>query len=374
MSKKKRKPMSPETKNNLKNIFGSLYSNQRAIDAARHNPWWAALIVFILSICIPVVPIVTSGMNQYGSSVISNSKYGFDITGTAFAMDMIGNDIDLKVNDKHQLVDVNDSWEAKYGYDNETVQYAYINENSKQYDLLVYYTHKKGSDFKTFQEEIGKNRYEIGSTNKFIDVVLPSSSSEDSSTSEDVKPEPYIPTFILMNQDYFIINIFKPNSTVSATSMAGDYLTMEEGTSIASFALENGFDKTKYENKNDYLSDSTYVEKVTKNWANFLDESFITTRNTSTMYSSLLTLGIYFALTFFLGLMIFLLTRGKRNVFHILTFLECQKINAWASFTPALLALILGFILPQGAMMFYIVLTGVRIMWLSMKQLRPQLR
>lgn len=370
--KKQRKKMSPETKENLKNIFGSLYSNQRAINGARHNPWWVALIFFVLAICLPVIPIVTNGMSQYGSSLLSSNNYGFDITGTAFAMNLVENDIDLVINANHQLIDENGSWKEKYGYGNETVQYAYVNKLTNQYDLLVYYTHETGSDFNKFQETIGNNRYEVGTTNKYVDSVQPSSSS----SSEDApSATPYTPSFILMNQNYIVVNFFKPNSTTSIASTAGDYLTMKVGTSIASFALTGTFNgEVSSTDYNDYLSDSTYTNSVLNNWKVFLDETFITTRNTSTIYTSLLALGIYFALSFFMGLMIFLLTRGKKNVFRVLKFMECQKINAWASFTPGLLGMIIGFIFPQGALMFFIILLGVRIMWLTMRQLKPQIR
>jgi maltodextrin utilization protein YvdJ len=72
-----------------------------------------------------------------------------------------------------------------------------------------------------------------------------------------------------------------------------------------------------------------------------------------------------------MGLMIFLLTRGKKNIFHIYTFGDCEKIAAWSMVSPALLSLILGFIFTDYAMMFFIILLGLRVMWLSMKQLRP---
>jgi len=69
--------------------------------------------------------------------------------------------------------------------------------------------------------------------------------------------------------------------------------------------------------------------------------------------------------------MIFILTRGKRNPFRIYTFWETQKISYWASFTPSLLALIFGFIFTEYAVMIFVMLIGVRIMWMSMKSLKP---
>ncbi|MCR4880242.1 MAG: hypothetical protein K5906_04740, partial [Bacilli bacterium] len=76
-------------------------------------------------------------------------------------------------------------------------------------------------------------------------------------------------------------------------------------------------------------------------------------------------------LTLFLGLLMFLLTRGKRNFNNYLKWYQCMCISAWAAFTPGLLGLIFGFLMPAYAIMFFILFMGVRVMWLSMKQLSP---
>ena len=72
-----------------------------------------------------------------------------------------------------------------------------------------------------------------------------------------------------------------------------------------------------------------------------------------------------------MGLMMFLLTRGKNNPNRGLTFFITCKIDAWITFTPALLGMILGFIWNAAAGLGFIVLIGLRTMWLSMRQLSP---
>ena len=85
-------------------------------------------------------------------------------------------------------------------------------------------------------------------------------------------------------------------------------------------------------------------------------------------------LGVYAGLILFLGLMVFLLTRGKNNINRTMNFWVCQKVAWWSSFTPGLLALPLGFLLASNILgqMTFIVLLSIRVMWLSMRQLRPQ--
>ena len=89
--------------------------------------------------------------------------------------------------------------------------------------------------------------------------------------------------------------------------------------------------------------------------------------------TTLIYLGVYAGLMFFLGLMVFLLTRGKNNPFSSLNFWVCQKIGYFLGFTPAVLALVLGFIFAANVIgqMAFIMLISLRVMWASMRQLRP---
>ena len=74
-----------------------------------------------------------------------------------------------------------------------------------------------------------------------------------------------------------------------------------------------------------------------------------------------------------MGLMLWLLTRGKNNPNRNLTIWVGVKISWWIDFTPGLLAMILGFVWSAAAGLAYIVLMGLRTMWLSMRSLNPAL-
>ncbi|MEG1739051.1 MAG: hypothetical protein RR266_01155, partial [Bacilli bacterium] len=53
------------------------------------------------------------------------------------------------------------------------------------------------------------------------------------------------------------------------------------------------------------------------------------------------------------------------------TFWECMKISFWSMLSPAILSLVFGFFLTQFATLIFVLIFGVRAMWLSMKQLKP---
>ena len=119
------------------------------------------------------------------------------------------------------------------------------------------------------------------------------------------------------------------------------------------------------------LKAEQYRKAVIEKWNSTYDDIYYNTKMITARDSTLIMLGVDALLIFFMGLMIFILTRGKRNPFRIYTFWETQKIAYWASFTPSLLALILGFIFTEYAVMIFVMLIGIRIMWMSMKSLKP---
>ena len=80
--------MKQRTKENLGNIFGSLFSNQRAINGSKHNPWWVAIIMFILGVLLPIVPITVNQYNTYGAAFLANYTYGWENQVTKATLDL----------------------------------------------------------------------------------------------------------------------------------------------------------------------------------------------------------------------------------------------------------------------------------------------
>ena len=115
---------------------------------------------------------------------------------------------------------------------------------------------------------------------------------------------------------------------------------------------------------------------VIESYKGFFAVSYESTKNGLAWQYTGIAFAIDIGITFLYGLLIFLMTRGKKtNPFHILTFWQTQKIAYWESFAPGVLSL-LGFIpipfFSQFAMFFYLFLMGMRTMWMSTRQLRPQ--
>ena len=133
--KKQRKPMSPETKRNLINVFKSIISNQAVIDGAKETPWWVAVIFFVISICLPVIPITVSYRKAYGASFVDNYSYNSDrgIENTFTAAKADGWEINVDNGILTFNKEVTDEAIAKD-----------INTATGQYNLLLLVTNKSG--------------------------------------------------------------------------------------------------------------------------------------------------------------------------------------------------------------------------------------
>lgn len=367
--------MKAKTKSNLSNIFGSLFSNRRAVEAGKTLPWWMALISFLLAVFIPIIPIMVQTANSYGSQFISSTTYGLETSLTASTLDLYNNGYEFKIDEDHKLISYKDS--ALYTPTIEADKTAitrYVNSTTGMIDLEIYYSVRgsEGENNLSSLLDIIKGKTYISNTA----TEGSASTTSETTDSEEETVTYYRPSYVILYKEGIYACLMKPNSTTAASSSGGNWKHHEIGLSLLKDLLvvkdgDNEILPTS-DTRDNLLKNGTYVDGVFANWKASFDLSYLTAKSNSLTTSTLVFLGIYILLSFFMGLMLFLLTRGKKNPFRYLSFFTCQKINAWSSFCPALLALILGFIIPNYAVMFFIALLGLRTMWLSMKQLRPQ--
>lgn len=372
--------MKAKTKENLGLIFGSLFSNRKAVNAGKSLPWWMALIAFFLAVFLPVIPTMVSISKSYGSQMFANGyTYGIDTQLCGTTIDIVKSGYEFKIGEEHKLLAYKDgkSFNPTTSEDVKPIA-KYSNTITKQIDFEIYYSIRpaKGKDnLQNLLDTISKRTYIVGTSEEGTTTTK---SKKEASKSSSETLSYYIPSFMLLYADGMVLYTYKANTTTINGNTGGDWKHHEIGESLfesISTVLVNENETLKASSdvsKDELMKNSSYVNGVFTNWKNSLDLSYLNNKDRSFTYSTLIFLGIYIALSFFMGLMVFLLTRGKKNVYRYLSLLTCEKINAWASFCPGLLAMILGFLMPNYAVMFFIALLGLRIMWLSMKELRPQ--
>lgn len=346
---------------NLKLIFKSLINNEACVEGGRHRPWWLSLILFFVSMLISLVAVFTINIQKTGSDFVSSKTYDLDVALMRFAEEVDKNNLSMKVTsieggDNYLEVDLN-KWNSTFTtQDERNVEYhvyRHINAEGNP-DLDVYYIPEIESDTLT----------------KLINNVGVYDNEADPTTPTAWNKRTY--SFMLFTKQYIVIYAYQVGNTSYSGYTSGDYKSFEPGFEISSLAAVTYNDYTfKYSDVTS-TSYNTYKDLTWKNWKNFFNTAYTYNHNQYTWQNTLLTFGINAVITIFMGLMIFILTRGKTNPFRIYKFMECQFIAAWATLTPSILAMLLGFLMSQFAQIAFAALLGVRVMWLCMKTLKPE--
>ena len=347
---------------NFKLIMKSLINNDACIEGGRTKRWFFAVIFAVLSLVMAVLPIMVTSLQAQGSDFTAgNYLYNYDNAIVAFSDSLADNNLSMVVsedaNGRFLAVDKT-QWEAAYTA-NAYKQYVHLNNDSKV-DFEVYYTEAVGQEFVDYYTLVSQNKSPIdGSWREAADTAR--------STS-----------YLIFGRERMVGQLFQPGNTTALSGVSGDYLKLDldfDFKTLATVEIDGVTYVTSHDDKfsepNGFLSIDAYRRQIQNKWNDVYDAVYYNTKMVTARDSTLIMLGVDALLIFFMGLMIFILTRGKRNPFRIYTFWETQKIAYWASFTPSLLALIFGFIFTEYAVMIFVMLIGVRIMWMSMKSLKP---
>ena len=348
--------MKDRTKEILKDGFGSLVNNAAAIRGAKNGPLWLTILFFIFGILLPIVPLFVSQATTKGSNFLSSYSYGLERYVTSIAMDLKDNNVEFGIDDEHLLTVTENGAAVDFSTYGSVKPYAtYYNEVTKQYDFALYLSDALTDKEKTVvNNAISTTYYEVGS------VTVTSATSENA----------YVPSYMILFKNGVYVALFGNNSTkVVAYSYNGDFKTIKANDKC----LETLLTVTDKDGNNvaPSLISKAYTEGVLKNYKKFLDKSYETLKVKNTWVSSAIYLGIFFGLNVIMGFLMWLLTRGKNNPNNYYSPWLTEKIQARMCLAPALITLIVGFFLTSQTMLIYIVTIGMRVMWTSMKELRP---
>ena len=347
--------MKERTKETLRDGFGSLINNAAAIRGAKNGPLWLTIIFFVLSLLLPVLPIFVSQINIKGSSFVNTYSYGLEKYVPVLATRLKDNKVEMSINDEHHLAIKEDGKEIAYtSYGSEKAYTSYVNEVTKQYDFVVYVADAPtNKEKKTINTAIAAKKYTLGGT-----------------TASEEKEGTYTPSYMVLYRDGIYVVIYAANSTKPiVSSYLGDFKTMK-ATDTGLATLLKVTDKDGKDIAQD-LYNATYTDGVFKNFKNVLNKSYETLKVGNTWGTSGIYLGIFAGLSIIMGFLMWILTRGKNNPNNYYTPWLTMKIAARLGLSPAIITLIVGFFLTQQAPLIFILTLGLRVMWVSMKELRP---
>ena len=240
-----------------------------------------------------------------------------------------------------QMKVVNDGTEKLMNF---TSTYVNTEDSSKTQVITllnVYYFPEldpvnNSNDYKTFTD--------------IIDTKILKKDAKDTSKYELVPV-----TSIIFTKTSFRVIIFKAIDATVETK----YSSIMEGQ----FKLLKG---TNLATVSD-INNSNNAESIKTFWCEFLDKGYQPLKVSQTWLSTSILTGISAVATLFVGLLIFIVTRGKNNLYNDMSFAQSLKACAFLALSPAVITLILGFIMPSFASMAYILTFGMRTLFFVMR-------
>jgi len=369
--------MKDRTKEVIKDGFGSLVNNAAVIRGAKNGPLWLTIVMFVLSIVVAVIPNFTSQLRTNGSSFLNSAAYKLDEHITSIALDLDKNNHQLSISEDHELTlkkDGNPVDLSTYGSAKPYVYYE--NYNTKRYEFVVYFSNSSDAKDRTADINAIREQYFVTTMTEGEKDEEGNKISNDVYTTTPTTAEnenAYHPSYVVFFKNAMFVEIYSTytNAVINRSSV-GDYKTIKATDNLLNDLLTI---KVKDEDGNDKeldktMSDSKYISGVYSNFKVVLNKSYETVKVFNVWATTGIYAGIFFGLTLLMGFIIWILTRGKNNPNNYFSVWLCYKIQARLGLAPALIAMIVGFFFSQSPVIFIAVI-GLRVMWMSMKDLRP---
>ncbi len=408
---------------NLKYIFKSLYSNQTIING-RKKKWYFALLFFIIGVFLPWIPVLSSGYTTDASTIVTNTvNYEVD----KGIMELLEQDYfrEITIDGGFNLEAIGD--ESK-GYIN-TSNNSYTNElngNNSEFDLAygVYsdgygdISAMPGAHFapsstsyvnaQGLATDIIQEFYFDAFTTPTSDLIDPSPNS--SSTSSGVIYEnnglvtrllvyifPDLEVYASSENTQFLTNfiatvILNLDANSSAQYFPHSYLIItKDALALTIYPLKSARTNSSYAsytgqvkegvkeadivngvNFYNYLSaDTSNRQEVFTNLMTFLN----TCARPSVIYSTWLNVAIlvgsYCATALVASIFLIIFHKRKKSIYRDTNYWECIKESVTLLFTPALLAMAIGFMSFQYELIALIALGLIRVVWMHNKVCPP---
>ncbi len=353
---------------NLKLILKSIINNNACVEGGRTTPWYISIIMLVFSLVILLIPPLVNSLKTSGEDFVKTNTYNYETGALRFVETLNDNDLKMTVvnpeKGKYYLEVTKgeksgeEAWNEVFYNVNSNGKHCYTHfgEDNKIDFQAFYYDKKIDGEKSTFLSNyISENI----TTEHYVNTADGKSISVDRNT-----------TFILFCKDTVVSYVYNASGTRQSTYFHGDYKNLKADFTFNSL---NGDKKSTDTPTMDAQEFKDYREgfwKAIK--TDFFKPSYKSAKVKAVWTNLLVTLGINVGIVFFMGLMLFILTRGKANPYRVYSFWDTQKMVYWATPTMAILAMIVGFIFSQFAQLAFPLLIGVRIMWMSMKSLNPQ--
>ena len=357
----KKKGLSDKTKHNLKVGFGTLISNNCVVEAGRTFHWWIPILLGLLSAMLALVPNLVNGMRtDVGTNFIGSNTYGFEngLVQSGNYLEENKSNVSFVIENKELKVT---GWNSDFwfSYKGDGSNPVIDSESSEQTTVV---TPTKNVGFEVFYNDstvtgISDNDYRVRvlkNCNPLTDTARTDNPDGNTTTI-------YRTNFIIFNKTNFVYGKFPRNAKTNGSTYIGYYDGVKSGYNLLDlFTLKEGTAK----------GSKTATEEIVANWKTFFTKSYESTKTGSVWSMTGIMFGVNIGVILLFGFVIWLMTRGKNNPFRSVRVIEAFCMAGWAAPSCAILSMF-GFLLAGYASFIFIFLFGIRIMWMSMRALRP---
>ena len=328
----------------IKFIFSSLFSNDTIINESKKKPWWLAIIMIIVSCVVALIPSITSVLNYNGSDIITRTdNYNLDYSLKTFTYEYLRKDgstapkLEMSINDGILTASSEETIEIKY---------------EDEITLLVSYV--KDADKLTQRIDTLKTSYPVAA-------------------AEGQKSALY--NMLLLTQENIYLYVYAKDAscTYTQTNNMRTVQTSDSPVTVVTGTFEKiSASLTNFNNYFDTtLPESEAYKQALEKWTNLFDEAYKTVKQSAALTSAGVYLLLDLGIVVIMSLTVFFLSRTKSSI-RKFGYFESLKMILFASLSPALLSLILGFLIPSMQTMGFVLFFGLRITWLGMKATSPQ--
>ena len=375
MAIEKAKIIKPKKKFNFATVMKfvrTLWKNDAVVEVATTTKWYWSLIVFVVSLVISVLPTTVTQATTQGRNFLSGTNVNYSdpfINGLYAYLHHENSETSEIIFDKetnklssttNRSTDYGNSYLLSDGTKAPRPLYSYKRTittttgsitTSNLLDIYVIYDESETANLNTYIAQIQ------GTNTNFADGYTQAAEARYTRTT------PYI---LFTNDSFYAVNY----SANGSTALNGNYNhILEIFTELGASSTYTFRDVLNY----NLPSTSTILDEQNAIFENFLkycDQVYIDPRFDSTWISFGIYCGVNGSIIILMGLILWLMTRGKNNPNNKIKIWETYSMAFWASTSPAILSLF-GFLMPSMGMMIFIMLYAFRAMFLSMRQLRP---
>lgn len=336
----------------FKFLFKGLISNQEVIDTSNNYPKWAGIIAMIFSAIVAVIPAFTNIANTQGASIMTNTSNASLDTSLVLLSKYLGdNNVDIVIKEDGKLdvtKEINPTGEDKFEYLIKT----------QDRTLLAARVITVVDDPATVENE------EV----KAIEAYRTMYASGQVKLDSEVNVRPV--SNILFSQSYVYVTTYLYTDSVVNTIEEGVIKTFAPTNSTyagLTSCAPNTSIKAFFNASNDKPIDICQTK-----WKTLFNDLYSSSKTQYLWTYSGVVVAINVSVALLVSLLIMILTRLKSSTGTKLNYLEAMNIIGFASICPAILSVLLGFLIPQLTQIGFILTLGLRSTFLGMKASNPQ--